>query len=148
MAVGLCSEATKILSVFALSLLICYIISKWLKRCSYPPGPIGLPIVGYAPFLGKKPQITLRNLSRKYGDIFSFYIGPQLIICINDYHLAKEILTHPLTLARPSHAFDFLIGRGGFSGMNGKEWQEQRRFTMHTMRNLGLGKGLWETMIQ
>lgn len=32
--------------------------------------------------------------------------------------------------------------------MNGEEWQEQRRFTFYTLRNLGLGKGLWETMIQ
>ena len=30
--------------------------------------------------------------------------------------------------------------------MNGEEWQEQRRFTFYTMRNLGMGKGLWETM--
>ncbi|GIY79344.1 cytochrome P450 2U1 [Caerostris darwini] len=36
----------------------------------------------------------------------------------------------------------------GFVGMNGDEWHDQRRFTMHTMRDLGLGKGLWETMIQ
>lgn len=36
----------------------------------------------------------------------------------------------------------------GFSGMNGQEWLEQRRFCMYTMRNLGMGKGLWETMIQ
>ncbi|GFY39317.1 cytochrome P450 2J6 [Trichonephila inaurata madagascariensis] len=36
----------------------------------------------------------------------------------------------------------------GFSGQNGEAWQEQRRFVVQTMRNLGLGKGLWETMIQ
>ncbi|GIX93919.1 hypothetical protein CEXT_290751 [Caerostris extrusa] len=35
-----------------------------------------------------------------------------------------------------------------FVSMNGDEWHDQRRFTMHTMRDLGLGKGLWETMIQ
>ncbi|KAF8787690.1 cytochrome P450 2C15-like isoform X1 [Argiope bruennichi] len=138
---------SNVLGAFALFLL-CSAIYNWIKSRGYPPGPIGLPVIGYMPFLGKKPNITLRDLSKKYGDIFSFYIGPQLVICVNDYRLAKEILNHPLTLARPPHSFDFLVGKGGFSGMNGEEWQEQRRFALLTMRDLGLGRGLWETMIQ
>ncbi|GFW31979.1 transposable element Tcb2 transposase [Trichonephila clavipes] len=43
----------------------------------------------------------------------TFYIGPQLVICVSDYELIKEILNHPLTLARPPQAFDFLVGKGG-----------------------------------
>ncbi|GBM51433.1 Cytochrome P450 2J1 [Araneus ventricosus] len=77
-----------------------------------------------------------------------FYFGPQLIISVTDSELAKEILNHPLALARPPHAFDFVYAKGGFIGLNGEEWQEQRRFAVSTMRNLGLGKGLWESMIQ
>ncbi|GFS45857.1 cytochrome P450 18a1 [Nephila pilipes] len=128
--------------------LVCSYVYNWIRSRNYPPGPHGLPVVGYIPFLGKKPNLTLENLSKKYGDIFSFYIGPQLMICVSDYVLIKEILNHPLTLARPPQAFAFLVGNGGFSGQNGEAWQEQRRFVVQTMRNLGLGKGLWETMIQ
>lgn len=32
--------------------------------------------------------------------------------------------------------------------MNGEEWQEQRRFCIHTIRTLGIGKGPWERIIQ
>ena len=34
------------------------------------PGPIGLPVIGYLPFLGSNPVVSLANLSKKYGDIF------------------------------------------------------------------------------
>ncbi|XP_054710734.1 cytochrome P450 2C31-like [Uloborus diversus] len=141
-------DATKYLLIFAISLLICWIFVQWLKTRNYPPGPTGFPVIGYGMFLGKKPNVRLAELGRKYGDIFSFYTGPQLFICITEYHLAKEILSHPLTLSRPAHVFTFLRGCGGFSGKNGEEWTEQRRFVVQTMRNLGLGKGIWETMIQ
>ncbi|GFY59221.1 cytochrome P450 2J6, partial [Trichonephila inaurata madagascariensis] len=70
------------------------------------------------------------------------------MIIISDYELAKEILNHPMAMARPPHSFDFLVGKGGIIGMNGEEWQEQRRFVLQTMRDLGMGKGLWEKMIQ
>ncbi|XP_054710978.1 uncharacterized protein LOC129220571 [Uloborus diversus] len=141
-------DISKYLGIFALSLLIYWTISRWFQTRNYPPGPAGLPVLGYGLFLGNRPTVPLSKLRRKYGDIFSFYTGPQLFICVSDYHLAKEILNHPLTLARPPQAFAFLRGCGGFPGKSGEEWTEQRRFAVQTMRNLGLGKGLWETMIQ
>ncbi|KAG8182768.1 hypothetical protein JTE90_023404 [Oedothorax gibbosus] len=120
----------------------------WIQSRNYPPGPFGLPLLGYWPFLGKYPNKTLCELSKKYGDIFSFYIGTQHMICVNDFRMSKEILNHPLTLARPPHSFDFITSKAGFGGLNGEEWQEQRGFILSTMRNLNVGKGLWETMIQ
>lgn len=140
-------EVTDILATFVFILISLYVY-KCIRSRKYPPGPIGLPIIGYYPFLGKKPNITLRDLSKKYGDIFSLYIGPQLMVIISDHELAKEILNHPMAMARPPKSFDFLVGKGGIIGMNGEEWQEQRRFVLQTMRDLGMGKGLWETMIQ
>ncbi|KAG8182764.1 hypothetical protein JTE90_023400 [Oedothorax gibbosus] len=141
-------NVTQVLGICAFSLFLCYVIYKWIQSKNYPPGPIGLPFLGYWPFLGNFPPHTLLKLSKKYGDIFSFYIGSKRMICVTDYRMAKEILSHQLTLARPPKSFDFLTGKAGFGGLNGDEWQEQRRFALLTMRNLGMGKGLWETMIQ
>ena len=35
-----------------------------------PPGPIGLPIIGYLPFLDKKPYKTFAQLGKRYGKVF------------------------------------------------------------------------------
>jgi len=38
-------------------------------------GPVGLPIVGYLPFLGHVPAQTIAKLSKKWGKIFSLQLG-------------------------------------------------------------------------
>lgn len=35
----------------------------------------------------------------------------------------------------------------GFIAANGKEWLEQRRFCLSASRDLGVGRGPWETII-
>ncbi len=46
-----------------------YYINKSRKRL--PPGPVGLPIVGYLPFLGKQPHKDIAKLGEKYGNVFT-----------------------------------------------------------------------------
>ncbi|CAN1223773.1 3,9-dihydroxypterocarpan 6A-monooxygenase [Linum grandiflorum] len=58
-----------------------------------PPGPLGLPILGYAPFL-KTNQIHTQftNLASTYGRIYKFWAGPQLHVVVNSPLLAKQVL--------------------------------------------------------
>ncbi|CAG7732268.1 unnamed protein product, partial [Allacma fusca] len=65
--------------VFVVVLIyFCYGTSKGSKIRKLPPGPIGLPLVGYLPFMGKIPSLTITNLAKKYGNIFSVYLGKYL----------------------------------------------------------------------
>lgn len=45
-----------------------------------PPGPIGLPILGYLPFLSKFAHEDFVKLSAKYGPVFSLKLGRQNVV--------------------------------------------------------------------
>ena len=42
-----------------------------------PPGPRGLPLIGNAHQLSQAIHKDFMKLGEKYGEIFSFYIGPK-----------------------------------------------------------------------
>ncbi|GIX95435.1 hypothetical protein CEXT_280851 [Caerostris extrusa] len=42
-----------------------------------PPGPVGLPFLGYLPFLEPNPHLVLQRLAKDYGPIFSFEVMKQ-----------------------------------------------------------------------
>ncbi|GFQ95359.1 cytochrome P450 18a1, partial [Trichonephila clavata] len=120
---------------------------KWLTILRKgPPGPVGLPIVGYLPFLGKEPHKTLRKMKEKYGDVISVYLGPKYTVVLNEYTVVKEVLGHPYALDRSQELFASL-GSLGFGTENGEKWHEQRKFVLQAARDLGLGKGPWEELI-
>ncbi|KAL3834375.1 hypothetical protein ACJIZ3_009111 [Penstemon smallii] len=57
-----------------------------------PPGPWGLPIVGYLPFLGNNLLQQFTDLATQYGPIFKLRLGSRLCIVIGSQSLTKEIL--------------------------------------------------------
>ena len=74
-----------------LILFVCWIIHKRLRN-KYPPGPTGLPIVGYLPFLGQYVHETFLQLCKKYGSIFSLALGNETVIVLNDWAAVKAAL--------------------------------------------------------
>ncbi|XP_023243956.1 cytochrome P450 2J6-like [Centruroides sculpturatus] len=107
-----------------IAVILIYLI-RWLlrKNKNYPPGPIGLPIVGYLPFLSKDAHEKLCKLQKIYGGIFGFYLGSKYTVVLNGYSSVKE------------------------AGFGGKYWIEQRRFMLHVLRDLGFGKNKMEGYI-
>ncbi|CAL1272968.1 unnamed protein product [Larinioides sclopetarius] len=147
------NDITFIMSCFLLLIIIYAFftllqgILRWFKsQQKRPPGPVGLPFLGYLPFLGKEPHKTFWNMKEKYGDIISVYLGPKYTIVLNEYKVAKEILSHPGSLDRAPDLFKHL-DVAGFVVENGARWVEQRRFTMSTAKGLGLGKDYWGILI-
>ncbi|GIY18589.1 cytochrome P450 2A9 [Caerostris darwini] len=129
------------------------LVSLWfaLKKNSrkYLPGPIGLPIVGYIPFLTKKPYVKLTELSKIYGPVYSVRMGSRNVVVITDFEIVKEAFSKDAFMGRPPELpFELseeTIKTGAFNDM---PWKEQRRFSLHKLRDLGFGKTKMEEHIK
>lgn len=42
---------------------------RWRKDINLPPGPWGIPLIGYVPFLGRNLHAMFWELSKTYGPI-------------------------------------------------------------------------------
>lgn len=72
-----------------------------------PPGPRGLPVVGYLPFLGRNLHEFFMELAQEYGPIYKPSIGTKLYVIVSSPILVKEIVRdHDIVFANcnPSKA--------------------------------------------
>ncbi|CAG2102077.1 unnamed protein product [Medioppia subpectinata] len=109
-------------------------------RKKLPPGPIGLPFVGYLPFLKGEPSKVFVQLAKKYGPVFGIQLGSCPVVVLNDWPSIKEAFSDESALARPKDSLFTALLPPGFGTMSGDVWKEQRRFALHQLRNLGFGK--------
>ncbi|GIY18606.1 uncharacterized protein CDAR_11491 [Caerostris darwini] len=66
-----------------------------------PPGPVGLPLLGYLPFLEPNPHLVLQRLAKDYGPIFSIRLGSQYLIILDDISFLQKAIV--LINKRPKH---------------------------------------------
>ncbi|KAI7742161.1 hypothetical protein M8C21_001620, partial [Ambrosia artemisiifolia] len=60
-------------------------------RIWLPPGPYGIPIFGYLPFLSPNLHERFTEMANKYGPIFSLRLGSKLHVVVNSMDLAKVV---------------------------------------------------------
>lgn len=79
-------------------LLIGYFI--WNNR-NKPPGPWGLPVLGYLPWIDPiYPYKTLTDLSKKYGEIYSIQMGNVYTIVLTNPKTVKSVFMKDVTTGR------------------------------------------------
>ena len=137
--------------VFVVVFLSVYLINR--KPKGIPPGsPLTLPFIGDLPLLiGGDILNTFAKLRKRYGDIFSFYIGRKLFIVINGYKLIhKSAVKRGWTFSgRPREDFSWETGseHGGIFMSSGLLWQRQRKFIHNSLEQFGFGKTSFESKI-
>nr|XP_043629133.1 cytochrome P450 76C2-like [Erigeron canadensis] len=61
------------------------------KIAPLPPGPYGLPVLGYLPFLSSNLHQRFTEMAHKYGPIFSLRLGSKFHVVVNSMDLAKVV---------------------------------------------------------
>lgn len=73
-------------------ILLLGLVSRILKRPRYPPGPIGLPVIGNMLMMDQLTHRGLANLAKKYGGIFHLRMGFLHMVAISDADAARQVL--------------------------------------------------------
>nr|AXL93718.1 Cytochrome P450 [Tanacetum cinerariifolium] len=88
------------LAIAGLVVMVMTLAFSWYKRSIFsyekgapplPPGPNGLPVVGYLPFLGPNLHREFTKMTQQYGPIFKLYLGSKLHVVVNSAELAKVV---------------------------------------------------------
>ncbi|XP_076786309.1 cytochrome P450 2S1 isoform X3 [Arvicanthis niloticus] len=142
-----------LLLALLLLLLLALTLPRTPARGHLPPGPTPLPLLGN--LLQLRPGALysgLLRLSKKYGPVFTVYLGPwRRVVVLVGHDAVREALGGQAeefsgrgTLATLDKTFD---GHGVFFA-NGERWKQLRKFTLLALRDLGMGKREGEELIQ
>ncbi|XP_077518994.1 cytochrome P450 2J4-like [Amblyomma americanum] len=118
------------------------------KKKRSPPGPWGIPILGYFPFIWKPYHHAFKELADKYGAIVRLRMGCKDVVVLNDLTSIREGLSDPNIMYRPDDFLFRYLDMKGIGGLNGEEWQANRRYCFQVMRNLGFAKKPMEQHMQ
>merc|ERR1712137_1143825 len=114
---------------------ILYLVYKCCQRPdNFPPGPRGLPLIGYVPFVNSHDKYTFRGLMKlaeTHGPVTAFYMGPrQVFVSVCGFGAVQEALRNADLEGRPDNAAlkaRTFHERLGLMFVDGELWQEQRR---------------------
>ncbi|KAL7644654.1 UNVERIFIED_CONTAM: hypothetical protein RMT77_004195 [Armadillidium vulgare] len=127
--------------VIFLTSIFCWICLK--KPSEYPPGPWGLPLIGWPPLSLESFLRTLSKLRKKNHDIVGWRIGSKYVVSLLDYDLYKDAYQHPGIAFRPQlNSLTYVRGKEilGIVLPGGDIWTQNRRFALRHLRDFGMGK--------
>lgn len=108
-----------------------------LAHLKLPPGPMGLPFLGYLPFISNEIHLTLTSLSEKYGPIYQIFLGGIRVVVLNDASLVRQAFKQPVFSGRPDTQLTQILQGYGIVNSEGALWKEQRAFLHSALRKLG-----------
>ncbi|XP_053325042.1 cytochrome P450 2D15-like [Spea bombifrons] len=141
--------------IFTSSLLLLDFMKRRKNWPRFPPGPTSIPFLGNMMDVDfKNPHISMSQLSKKFGNVFSLQFFWKNVVVLNGFEVMKEALINKSEDIgdRPRFPIYKKLGhtpnsQGLVLAQYGTSWKEQRRFTLSTLRNFGMGKKSLEQKI-
>merc|ERR1712123_121631 len=122
-----------------------------LRPKKFPPGPTNIPLIGSLLYVDvRNLSKSFSKLSKKYGDIFSLFVGRTPVVVINSYELIKSTFERMEFSGRPGNFSGtfFQKGKTGISTTEGKHWKAQREFLIGHLEHLtGAGPKALEDVV-
>ncbi|KAH8161403.1 hypothetical protein CIB48_g6845 [Xylaria polymorpha] len=99
---------------------------------SLPRGPRGIPFLGCFPFLTHYPELTLDKWAKKFGNLYSLWLGNQLFVIISSPEIAKDLMvTNGASFSSRKEMFiksqTVFAGRGITATPYNDRWRKHRR---------------------
>ncbi|KAJ7615356.1 cytochrome P450 [Roridomyces roridus] len=97
-----------------------------------PAGPRGFPILGSFFSLSQYPEITLDRWAKKFGDLYSLWLGNQLFVVVSSPEIVKDlIVTNGAVFSSRKEMFvkskTVFVGRGITATPYNDRWRKHRR---------------------
>ncbi|KAG4069821.1 hypothetical protein HA402_006836 [Bradysia odoriphaga] len=127
-------------AILIVIIIVTFFYYKEKRPKHFPPGPNGIPILGYLPFLGSDSYASIGEIGKKFGDIFSIKLGSYWYVVLNDFDVIKNALKEDIFSGRPNYLLRMSFYKKGITFNNGFNWQAQRRFSVKVLRDFGFGK--------
>uniref|UniRef100_A0A673Y7S6 Cytochrome P450 2M1 n=1 Tax=Salmo trutta TaxID=8032 RepID=A0A673Y7S6_SALTR len=133
------------------------IILLWMNRgkqsnSRLPPGPAPIPLLGN--LLGmdvKAPYKLYMELSKKYGSVFTVWLGSKPVVVISGYQAIKDafVTQGEEFSGRANYPVIMTVSKGyGVLVSSGKRSKDLRRFSLMTLKTLGMGRRSIEERVQ
>lgn len=124
--------------VVSLTVIIVAIDFLSKMRGRMPPGPWGVPLVGYLPFLGTELHQTFAKLGIAYGPIYKLWLGNKMYVVLSSPDVVKEVVREKDTIfANRDAGVAATIVTYGKSDIAfrdyGPEWRKMRKIFVHKM---------------
>ncbi|XP_061086095.1 cytochrome P450 2K1-like isoform X1 [Conger conger] len=127
-----------------LVLFLLYLLCSTPGPGKDPPGPRPLPLLGNLLHLDlKRLHVSLCELSKKYGSVFTVHLGPKKVVVLAGYRTVKQALVNYAEEFGDREIlpiFRDIYKEHGVIFANGNSWKEMRRFSLSTLRDFGMGK--------
>uniref|UniRef100_A0A914UYU8 Cytochrome P450 n=1 Tax=Plectus sambesii TaxID=2011161 RepID=A0A914UYU8_9BILA len=126
------------------SIVIAIYVYRFYKKVrEYPPGPFPLPVIGNLHQLdASNTHKGIERFSLQYGPVFTVFFPHPTIVVVGLPELREALIKQGDNFSgrftAPMSEIFMSMANGGVIFASGENWRDQRRFSVHALRDFGM----------